>query len=327
MMAETPILTIEHLSVAFDTEAGTLSAVDDVSFTVEAGTTLGIVGESGCGKSVTAFSIMRLLPQPAGRITGGAIRFKDTDIRALTAGDLYRIRGNRISMIFQEPMTALNPVQRIGRQISEVYRLHFPHMSDSRVRRAAIELLDRVSIPDPEKRFGEYPHQISGGMRQRVMIAMALACRPDILIADEPTTALDVTIQAQILEVIDQLQKETGMAVIFITHDLGVIAEICDSVLVMYAGQVAETASVDTLFSHPAHPYTQGLLRSIPRLETPRKERLAVIEGMVPTLDALPPGCRFQNRCPHAMAICKSAPPPRFEVGPGQLASCYLYGK
>ncbi|MBI9086754.1 MAG: ABC transporter ATP-binding protein [Desulfobacterales bacterium] len=325
-MPEPPILSVDNLSVVFDTETGPLQAVDGVSFSVEAGTTLGIVGESGCGKSVTAFSVMRLLPQPAGRITGGSIRFGDTDITALSADELYRIRGNRISMIFQEPMTALNPVHRIGRQITESFRLHFPEMSASQMHAAAVELLRRVSISDPEKRFGEYPHQISGGMRQRVMIAMALACQPDILIADEPTTALDVTIQAQILEVIDQLQKESGMAVIFITHDLGVIAEICDSVLVMYAGQVAETAPVAQLFADPAHPYTRGLLRSIPRLDTPRKQRLAVIEGRVPTLYELPPGCRFQNRCPRAMAICQSASPPRFQVAPGHMASCYLYG-
>ncbi len=318
------LLRVEHLVVTFDTEAGRLRAVDDVSFSVRAGETLGIVGESGCGKSVTAFSIMRLLPKPSGRIAGGRIRLGETEITGLSAEAVHRVRGNRISMIFQEPMTALNPVHRIGRQIAEVFHLHFPEMREAAVRRASVELLTKVRIPDPEKRFSEYPHQISGGMRQRVMIAMALACRPEILIADEPTTALDVTIQAQILDLMKQLQAETGMSIVFITHDMGVIAEMCDRVVVMYAGTVAEEAPVAALFENPRHPYSQGLLASIPRLEHPRKSPLHIIEGMVPALNEMPSGCRFRNRCPYAMPKCALQPPPLYTVGAGHLSRCYL---
>ncbi|MGB5987607.1 MAG: ABC transporter ATP-binding protein, partial [Desulfobacterales bacterium] len=267
-MAPKPLLTIENLTTAFDTEAGRIRAVEGVSFSVSKGRTLGIVGESGCGKSVTALSIMRLLPQPAGRIEGGRIRFNGTDLVQLPAQEMHRIRGKRIAMIFQEPMTALNPVQRIGKQLGEVFELHFPEMDEGAIAAASLELLKKVGIPAPESRLGEYPHQISGGMRQRVMIAAALAGRPDLLIADEPTTALDVTIQAQILDLMGSLKQESGMAIIFITHDLGVIAEMADSVLVMYAGKVAERAPVDPLYQHPRHPYTQGLLSSIPRLST-----------------------------------------------------------
>ncbi len=327
MTMRTPLLQVDRLVTAFATEEGTVRAVDDVSFELHPGRTLGLVGESGCGKSVTALSIMRLLPKPAGRIEAGRIRFKDTEILSLPPDALHSLRGNQIAMIFQEPMTALNPVHTIGRQIGEVYRLHFNDMGEDAVVRATTEMLAKVGIPDPAKRLGEYPHQISGGMRQRVMIAMALACRPDILIADEPTTALDVTIQAQILALIRDLQAETGMAVIFITHDLGVIAELCDEVVVMYAGKVAEVAPVEALFHNPRHPYTRGLLTSIPTLVTPAKRRLKVIDGVVPGLDELPPGCRFANRCPHRQAVCDQAPPPLEAVGTAHTAACYYAGE
>jgi len=327
------ILKVENLVTAFETENGRIRAVDDVSFEVKKGKTLGIVGESGCGKSVTALSIMRLLPKPAGIIESGRILFENTDIVTIDADKMHNIRGNHISMIFQEPMTALNPVQKIGKQISEVFQLHYSPAAGSSLRleptrptiwKASVEMLYKVGISDPEKRANEYPHQISGGMRQRVMIAIALACKPDILIADEPTTALDVTIQAQILELILKLQRETDMSVIFITHDLGVIAEICDDVVVMYAGKVVETASVTELFKNPKHPYTRGLLASIPRLEYPRKTKLNIIKGMVPNLNELPAGCRFQNRCPDVQPICQTAHPRLKAVGKNHFAGCYF---
>jgi oligopeptide/dipeptide ABC transporter ATP-binding protein len=318
------VLKINHLAAAFDNEAGRVRAVDDVSFQVHRGKTLGIVGESGCGKSVTALSIMRLLPQPAGKILDGQIMYQGTDIVQMAPEDMRALRGRHISMIFQEPMTALNPVHRIGRQIGEVFHLHDSTLDETQVRDKSIEMLVKVGIPDPERRIREYSHQISGGMRQRVMIAMALAVQPDILIADEPTTALDVTIQAQILDLMKQLQQENGMAMIFITHDLGVIADICDDVVVMYAGTVVESAPVKELFENPRHPYTRGLLESIPRLETPRKIPLPIIHGMVPALDDLPTGCRFQNRCPIAIPICESTPPALTPVGIQHEARCYL---
>ncbi len=318
------ILKVENLTTTFDTEGGQVHAVDDVSFALRQGRNLGIVGESGCGKSVTALSIMRLLPRPAGKIRHGRIDFKGTDIVALPAEEMHAVRGNQIAMIFQEPMTALNPVHAIGRQVGEVFHLHFPQMSDGEVKKASLAMLQKVGIPEPLKRMTEYPHQISGGMRQRVMIAMALACKPDILIADEPTTALDVTIQAQILDLIRDLQAETGMSVMFITHDLGVIAELCHEVVVMYAGKVAETGPIREIFHNPRHPYTRGLLSSIPTLDSPHKQPLRIIEGVVPSLDDLPAGCRFENRCPHARAICATAPPPLVEVGPEHFASCYF---
>jgi oligopeptide/dipeptide ABC transporter ATP-binding protein len=325
MISDASILQLKHLVTAFDTEAGRIRAVDDVSFEVKKRQTLGIVGESGCGKSVTALSIMRLLPKPTGIIESGQILFNGSDIVALAADKMHEIRGKRISMIFQEPMTSLNPVHRIGKQLGEVFRLHFSELSENQIQEQSVELLNKVGIPEPRQRMEEYPHQISGGMRQRVMIALALACKPDILIADEPTTALDVTIQAQILDLIKKLQNETGMAVIFITHDLGVIAETCEDVVVMYAGKVAETASAIDLFKNPKHPYTQGLLESIPRLETPRKTKLKIIQGMVPSLYELPSGCRFRNRCPHAMEVCATEPPPLIPVGEDHFAACYLY--
>jgi len=319
------ILKVRNLVTAFDTERGRIRAVDDVGFEVRKGRTLGIVGESGCGKSVTALSIMRLLPKPSGIIEAGKILLQDQSLTELPPEKMHDIRGNRISMIFQEPMTALNPVHSIGKQLREIFKLHFADMRDQEIDRESIKMLEKVGIPDPEERLNEYPHQISGGMRQRVMIAMALATKPDILIADEPTTALDVTIQAQILSLIQDLQKETGMSVIFITHDLGVIAEVCDDVAVMYAGKVAETATALELFKCPKHPYTKGLLTSIPRLETERKSRLSIIEGMVPGLDELPKGCRFENRCPEVMDICRTEHPPVTRVEENHFVSCYLY--
>ena len=325
MSNDETILQISHLVTAFDTEEGRIRAVDDVSFGVKKGRTLGLVGESGCGKSVTALSVMRLLPKPTGIIESGRIFFNGADLTQLPADKMHEIRGKRLSMIFQEPMTSLNPVHKIGKQLGEVFGLHFSDLSGDEIRQQSLELLQKVGIPEPEQRMEEYPHQISGGMRQRVMIALALACKPDILIADEPTTALDVTIQAQILDLMQNLQSETGMAVMVITHDLGVIAETCQDVVVMYAGKVAETASAVELFKNSKHPYTQGLLDSIPRLETPRKTKLNIIKGIVPSLYELPSGCRFRNRCPHVMAICETEPPPLIEVGQNHFAACYLY--
>jgi oligopeptide/dipeptide ABC transporter ATP-binding protein len=319
------ILRVVQLSVSFATETDRLTAVEDVSFFLRRGETLGLVGESGCGKSVTALSIMRLLPQPAGRIETGRILLEETDIVRLPASDLPGLRGRRIAMIFQEPMTALNPVHRIGRQVAEAFHLHRPDLDDRTVTREVVAMLEKVRIPEPASRVSAYPHQISGGMRQRVMIAMALAARPDILIADEPTTALDVTIQAQILSLMRDLQRDTGTAIIFITHDLGVIAELCHRVAVMYAGRIVESAAVTALFRNPRHPYTQGLLAAIPRLDRTPKAPLATIEGTVPALGAMPPGCRFANRCSRVMERCRNAPPPLVEVGEGHAVACYLY--
>jgi oligopeptide/dipeptide ABC transporter ATP-binding protein len=316
---------VVQLSVSFATETDRLTAVEDVSFFLRRGETLGLVGESGCGKSVTALSIMRLLPQPAGRIETGRILLEETDIVRLPASDLPGLRGRRIAMIFQEPMTALNPVHRIGRQVAEAFHLHRPDLDDRTVTREVVAMLEKVRIPEPASRVSAYPHQISGGMRQRVMIAMALAARPDILIADEPTTALDVTIQAQILSLMRDLQRDTGTAIIFITHDLGVIAELCHRVAVMYAGRIVESAAVTALFRNPRHPYTQGLLAAIPRLDRTPKAPLATIEGTVPALGAMPPGCRFANRCSRVMERCRNAPPPLVEVGEGHAVACYLY--
>jgi|TARA_R110000772_G_scaffold266742_1_gene389567 peptide/nickel transport system ATP-binding protein len=315
------LLEVDQLITEFATDEGLVRAVDGVSFEVEAGATLGIVGESGCGKSVTALSMMRLLPQPMGRIAGGSITFQGTDLTRLDIPAMEKVRGRRIGMVFQEPMTALNPVHTIGRQLTEGMLLH-KVCEPANALRAAADMLDRVGIPSPDLRLGEYPHQLSGGMRQRVVIAMALACEPDLLIADEPTTALDVTIQAQILELIADLQRRMGMAVIMITHDLGVIAETCEQVVVMYAGKVAEQGSVFDIFDRPAHPYTRGLLASIPRLETPAKSRLGVIEGMVPGLRDLPIGCRFENRCEHAIDRCREQVPAPELVAPGHTVSC-----
>jgi peptide/nickel transport system ATP-binding protein len=315
------LLEVDNLVTEFDTDEGRVRAVDQVSFTVEAGSTLGIVGESGCGKSVTAMSIMRLLPQPMGQIAGGAVRFDGQDLTTLPITDMEKIRGNAIGMVFQEPMTALNPVHTIGKQLCEVMLTHRT-ISPEQAIRDGVALLDRVGIPSPDVRMTEYPHQLSGGMRQRVVIAMALACEPALLIADEPTTALDVTIQAQILELIKTLQNQSGMAVIMITHDLGVIAETSDHVAVMYAGKVVEQGTVFDIFDRPAHPYTRGLLASIPRLDSQAKSTLSTIEGMVPGLLDLPAGCRFENRCPHAQPDCQSAQPTIENVADGHQVAC-----
>ena len=290
-----PLLEVTDLRTGFDTDYGRVVAVDGVNFSVERNKTLGIVGESGCGKSVTALSVMQLLPRPAGNILGGSIQFKDRELVEATPDVMVDVRGDEIGMIFQEPMTALNPVQKIGRQVGEVFILH-KKMDKAAAREASVDILEKVGIPSPEIRIDEYPHQLSGGMRQRVMIAMALGCKPDLLIADEPTTALDVTVQAQILKLISDLQAEMGMAVILITHDLGVIAETCDEVVVMYGGRIVERAPVLELFSNPQHAYTKGLLRSIPSLDRERKTKLPTIEGNVPSLDKMPSGCRFSTR-------------------------------
>jgi len=319
------LLTVRDLAVAFDTDAGLLRAVDGISFSIPRGRTLGLVGESGCGKSVTALSLLRLLPQPSGRIVGGEIRFGGADLAAATPADLLRIRGGRIGMVFQEPMTALNPVHRIGRQLSEVFLLHRTR-DKAEAARLAVEMLAKVGIPSPEIRAQEYPHQLSGGMRQRVVIAMALACDPALLIADEPTTALDVTIQAQILDLLRSLQRELGMAILLITHDLGVVAEVCDEVVVMYAGRIAEQGPVGEIFARPAHPYTRGLLSAIPRLEAERKSRLATIPGLVPTLAEMPDGCRFANRCPLATNAC-SIQPPLETLSEAHTAACWHHEK
>jgi peptide/nickel transport system ATP-binding protein len=307
-MAE-PLLQVKHLAAEFDTDQGVARALDDISFEIQAGETLGIVGESGCGKSVTSLSVMRLLPKPAGQIVNGEVVFDGQDLLQLSANDMHHIRGNRIAMIFQEPMTALNPVYRIGRQLNETLALHNPDMSKQQISQASIRMLEKVGISEPERRMKEYPHQLSGGMRQRVMIAIALLCDPQILIADEPTTALDVTIQAQILQLLKDLQKETGMAIIFITHDLGVIAEMCDRVLVMYGGRIIEQAGVSELYDQPLHPYTHGLLNAIPKLTSAPKQALSTIRGMVPSLFEYPPGCRFQNRCDFVIDRCQQDTP------------------
>lgn len=315
-MAET-LLEVDNLSVEFHLKDGeqetAVPVLDGVSFSLAPGETLGLVGESGCGKSVTALSIMSLLPRPIGRISGGQILYQKggrrVDITALAPEDLYRMRGNRIAMIFQEPMTALNPVYTIEQQIGEVFILHRPEMTKTKRRSAVLELLHKVGISDPESRLRAYPHQLSGGMRQRVMIAMALACRPDILIADEPTTALDVTIQAQILELMQRLQQETGMAIIFITHDLGVVAELCDRVVVMYGGRVVENTDTLSLFTAPSHPYTMGLMRSIPQLNQGSKGRLKTVEGTVPSPEERGAGCGFANRCQYVQSLCHEQAP------------------
>jgi peptide/nickel transport system ATP-binding protein len=317
-------LKITDLKVAFDTEQGRIHAVDSVGFSLEKGSILGIAGESGCGKSVTALSIIRLLPKPMSSIVAGQILFQGQDLLAIPIRQMQKIRGRKIAMIFQEPMTALNPVHSVGRQMTEVYALHFPRMTASSMHAGAVKMLDRVGIPDPGQVFKKYPHQLSGGIRQRVMIAMALSCEPDILIADEPTTALDVTIQAQILELIKDLREKTGMSIILITHDLGVIAENCDHVVVMYAGRIAETADVRSLFAHPLHPYTKGLLTSIPSRAKTAKALLPTIEGSVPSLSDMPNGCRFADRCPLAEDLCRQVLPLEKPVGRGRTAACHL---
>ena len=311
---------IEGLRTVFRTRQGTVAAVDGVDLAVERGRTLGIVGESGCGKSVLSLSVMRLVPPP-GRVASGRVLFDGRDLLALHPAAMRGICGRRVAMIFQEPMTSLNPVFTVGAQITEAMRAHDRTVSAAALRAKAVAALGRVRIPSPERRFDEYPHQMSGGMRQRVMIAMALACAPDLLIADEPTTALDVTVQAQILDLLRELQQQTGMAIILITHDLGVVAEMADEVAVMYAGRVVERAAGAAVFDDAQHPYTLGLLGSVPRVEEARR-RLLAIEGAVPAPFALPSGCRFHPRCVFAAEACVAADPPLRLLSPGHRAAC-----
>ncbi len=318
------LLSVQHLETTFSTETGKLVAVDDVSFDIRPGEVLGLVGESGCGKTVTSKSILRLIPDPPGRISGGKVLFEGQDLVSLSERAMRSVRGNRIAMIFQEPMTALNPVLRVGDQVAETLVLHQPALSKSARRERVLELLIQVGIPSPTTRIDEYPHQLSGGMRQRVMIAMALACKPKLLIADEPTTALDVTIQAQVLRLMLRLRSELGTSILLITHDLGVIAEVCDRVVVMYAGRVVEEASVDDLFHRPQHPYTEALLRSIPKRGRKTSARLATIAGLVPDLRKLPPGCRFQDRCDRAQARCRDQEPQLTTQADGSSVRCFF---
>ncbi|MFN3431102.1 MAG: ABC transporter ATP-binding protein [Candidatus Sericytochromatia bacterium] len=319
-MAE-PLLKVSGLRTHFHTEEGIVKAVDGVDFEIPRGGILGIVGESGCGKSITSLSIMRLVAQPQGKIVDGQILYNGEDLLKKSEAEMRKIRGNRIALISQDPMTSLNPVLTIGDQIMEVLILH-QHLNKSDAKKKAIEMLDRVGIPGAASRIDDYPHQFSGGMRQRVVIAMALCCEPDLLIADEPTTALDVTIQAQILDLMRDIRDRNNAAIMMITHDLGVVAELCDSVAVMYAGKVVEYTDVDTIFKNPQHPYTQGLLNSIPDLGKSQK-RLTPIEGQPPSLSKLPPGCSFAPRCPHQWAKCNEAP--KLEtVEPGHLVRCWL---
>ena len=315
------LLEVSDLRVHLATQRGVVRAVDGISFAVEAGRALGIVGESGCGKTMTALSLMRLLPSPPARIVGGSIRFQDEEILAMDTARLAEIRGGAMAMIYQDPQTSLNPVFTAGEQIAEAARLHRRESRAAAMARA-VDMLRLVNIPDPARVATAYPHQLSGGMRQRVVIAMALACDPKLLIADEPTTALDVTIQAQILDLLRKLRDELGLAVILITHDLGVIADLVDEVAVMYAGKVVEHAPVRDLFAAPKHPYTQGLLRSVPSLET-KEHRLRTIEGTVPPPLAMPAGCRFNPRCTLAMDKCREAEPPRVETSAGAYAACW----
>jgi peptide/nickel transport system ATP-binding protein len=320
-MTDDTLLEVRDLRTHFNTDRGLFRAVDGISFDVRRGRTVGLVGESGCGKSVTSLSVMGLVPSPPGQVTAEALRFEGRDLLAMPADERRRLRGGKMSMIFQEPMTSLNPVRTIGHQIIEAVQAH-SDISAAAARDRAIEVLDLVRIPSPKSRVDEYPHRLSGGMRQRVMIAMALACDPALLIADEPTTALDVTIQAQILDLLADLQSRLGMAILIITHDLGVIAEIADEVIVMYAGKIVESAPVHELFADPQHPYTIGLLGSIPRLGEYR-ERLATIEGTVPSPANQPKGCRFSPRCPFGDARCRDEPPPLRDLGASHAVACW----
>ena len=316
------LLSVKNLSTEFPVKKGIVRAVEDVSFDVDQGEILAIVGESGSGKSVTSLSIMGLLAEP-GHVAGGSLEFEGKDFATLSEKQYRELRGNDMAMIFQEPMTSLNPVYRVGNQIVEAIRTH-EKVSKAEAKDRAVDLLRKVGIPSPEARINDYPHQMSGGMRQRVMIAMALACNPKLLIADEPTTALDVTIQAQILDLLRRLRDDTGMAVLLITHDLGVVSETADRVVVMYCGQVVEEAEVRTLFDHPMHPYTLGLLKSIPRLEDDDSKRLYMIKGMVPNPLEMPPGCHFSDRCDSCMDICRTKVPELVDVD-GHKVRCFLY--
>ncbi|MFQ5848981.1 MAG: ABC transporter ATP-binding protein [Candidatus Binatia bacterium] len=317
------LIQVKNLRTSFFTSDGDLRAVDGVSFEIEEGKTMGLVGESGCGKSVTALSVMRLIPSPPGKVVDGEVLFRGQDLLKLNGEAMRRIRGNEISMVFQEPMTSLNPVFTIGNQIAEAIRLH-QGLGRRDARQKATEMLRLVKIADPEARINDYPHQLSGGMRQRVMIAMALSCNPSLLIADEPTTALDVTIQAQILELMKELQGKLGMALLLITHDLGVVAEQADQVAIMYAGKIVERASPEVLFSHPLHPYTVGLLNSLPGIGGKKKRRLEAIPGVVPSPLELPGGCRFRDRCSKAGGICAGNEPELMEKQKDHWAACYM---
>ncbi len=321
-VSNTPLLDVSHLSTSFFSEQGEIRAVEDVSFSMRPGQTLALVGESGCGKSVAALSIMRLLDAP-GRVVGGTVAFQGRNLLALPDEDMRAIRGKRIGMIFQEPMTSLNPVFTVGDQIGEVLDIHTT-LAKPDIRRAVIRLLETVRIPSPDKRADQYPHELSGGMKQRVMIAMALACRPDLLIADEPTTALDVTIQAQILELLTDLQRDMGLAMLLITHNMGVVAQFAQDVMVMYAGRIVERATVSRLFANPSHPYTRALLRSLPKPGA-RETRLDAIQGTVPSPLLYGQGCHFATRCPEALAHCADEEPPRVEPEPGHEAVCWLH--
>jgi len=316
-----PVLVVDRLTTVFDTARGPVPAVDDVSFEIQAGETLALVGESGCGKSVTALSVMRLVLRP-GRIAAGRVLFNGRDLLSLPETDMQAVRGGQIALIFQEPATALNPVFRIGSQIAEALVVH-GRATKREAKARAIELLRAVRIPNPESRAADYPHQLSGGMRQRVMIAIALACQPSLVIADEPTTALDVTIQEEILDLLREMRSAFHLSLLLITHDLGVVAETADRVAVMYAGRIVETGSVRAIFSRPAHPYTRGLLASIPGAAS--GQRLRAIDGSVPQLGELPVGCAFTPRCPDRFDRCSTAPPPDYAAGPDQTAKCYLH--
>lgn len=318
-----PLLSVNNLNVSFRTDEGLVRAVRGVSFDVAKGETVGIVGESGSGKSVTNLAMMGLVPMPPGKIEAGTAMFGDKDLLRSSESELRKIRGRRIAMIFQDPMTALNPLMTIEQQLTEAPRLHLG-MSRKEARKRAAEMLDLVGIASPEKRLRDYPHQFSGGMRQRVMIAMALSCEPDLLIADEPTTALDVTIQAQILDLLSDLQKRKGTSIILITHDLGVVAGHCDRVLVMYAGRVVEKAGIDELFASPKHPYTSGLLESLPRFDEAGQDRLLAIAGQPPDMTNVPNGCSFRPRCPYATEQCREIDPPLRQLSPARQSACLL---
>jgi oligopeptide/dipeptide ABC transporter ATP-binding protein len=320
------LLEVRNLHTYFQTREGLVCAVAGVDFYLDRGELLGLVGESGCGKSMTALSIMRLI-SPPGKIVAGEVLFDGRDLLKLSNAEMREVRGDDVAMIFQDPMTSLNPVFTVGEQIAEALRLH-RHLSRAEARKAAVDAMREVSIPDPELRAKDYPHQLSGGMRQRVMIAMALACDPKLLIADEPTTALDVTIQAQILELLNHLRRTRELGVLLITHDLGVVAEVADRVAVMYTGKIVEESPVDELFARPKHPYTEGLLRSVPKLtarDVAKAERLQTIEGMVPRPTALPPGCHFEPRCPYRMPRCRAGEIPLYPAGEGVIVRCVLY--
>ncbi len=329
MATDEKLLQVENLQVEFKTRRGTALVLNGVDFEIRRGETLCVVGESGCGKSMTALALLRLIPQPPGRIRAGRVMFQGEDLVQASEARMREVRGNRISMIFQEPMTSLNPVYTVGDQIGESLRLH-AGLDAKQARERSIEMLRQVGIPAPERRVDEYPHQMSGGMRQRVMIAMALACRPDILIADEPTTALDVTVQAQIFDLLRELQRDKGTAIVMITHDMGAVAEMADRVMVMYAGRVIEQGTVEQVLSHPGHPYTQGLIECLPELGSSRhaeRTELTEIAGVVPSIWELGSGCAFRERCPHAMARCASEVPPMIETGAGHGVACWLHAQ